>query len=81
MFYILQLLHSVKCRKSLNHFSLSDLPVGATQKAPSCTGLESISLDTQLMQSETPHHLDFAGLKRRENVLLQDTFWGDFSKT
>lgn len=64
--------------ESLNHFSLSVFPVGTTQKVPSCKGLEGISLDTQFMQSETPHHLDFAGLNRRENVLFQDIFWGGF---
>lgn len=48
--------------ESLNHFSLSVLPLGATQKVTSCTGLEGISLDTQFMQSETPHCLDFAGI-------------------
>lgn len=61
-------------------FSLS-FSSGEIEELSSCTGLEGISLDTQFMQSEAPHHLGFAGPNRRENVLFQDTFWGDFCKT
>lgn len=67
--------------ESLSHFSLSVLPVGTTQKSHLARVWRAFLWTLNSCRVETPHHLDFAGLNRRKNVLFQDTFWGGFLQT